>query len=80
MPGTILRSMTLSAAILLIGCGGINRTEIIKHPDTPMLIAEGRGNLRVYVWDGEKLIEYGWVQASELKGWTVDKFDWDSVK
>lgn len=66
------------------GCsllGGLRRDEIMKHPDAPMLIAEARGRyLRVFVYRkaDAKLVEYGWIRASEVKGWTLTKYDWEA--
>ncbi len=81
---TLSRVVLISTLCLVAsGCslGGLRRSEILKHPDAPMLIAEARGRyLRVFVYvkDEARLIEYGWVRASEVEGWTLTKYDWEA--
>ena len=52
-----------------------------------MVISDSRGNLsgawvRVSIWDKQarRLVDYGWVRAAELEGWTLRKFDWDAYE
>jgi len=70
------------ALVLCSGClGGLRRHEIVKHPDAPMLIAETRGGyVRVFVYRkaDARLVEYGWVRLSTVKGWTLTKYDWEA--
>ena len=72
--------LTILIVALLIGCGGLSRTKIVKHPDAPMLIIEAkRGHVKVCVYNrgSNSLVEYGWVRVDELVGWTVDKYNWE---
>lgn len=65
-------------ALVVFGCG----PPVVKHPDASMLITDSRMNaVRVSVWQKshKRLIDYGWVSTGDLVGWTVSKFDWDSV-
>ena len=69
----------LLVAALVCGCF-FRPTEVVKHPDAPMLILEAkRGFLRVAVYDKaqNQLIEYGWIGTRESKGWSLMKYDWD---
>lgn len=75
-------ALLLLVAALVCGCF-FRPTEVVKHPDAPMLILEAkRGFLRVAVYDteGNRLIQLGWVRADDarLKGWSVMKYDWDA--
>ena len=67
--------------MVLTACGGLARTDVVAHPDAPMLITEGKGTLRVSVYDAatNRMIELGWVDASQLKGRTVTKYDWEAL-
>ena len=71
----------LLLASVLTGCGGLARTDIVPHPDAPMLITEATGRLRVSVYDAaqNRMVELGWVDAAQLKGRTVSKYDWESL-
>ena len=68
---------------LLVGCtsGGLARTQIVRHPDAPMLITQARGTARVSVFDAQTrtLIDAGSVDLSTLEGWTISKYDWERV-
>jgi len=65
------------------GCtlfGAFAPAEIVRHPDAPMLILEAKGEyVRVAIYDSESnnLVEYGWILSSEVKGWTISKYDWE---
>jgi len=48
----------------------------VAAPDSPMLILESRGAVRVAMMDGDEMVEVGWVDAAELEGQTVVQFDW----
>lgn len=41
-----------------------------------MLIVEAKGSVLVAMRDGEDMVIVGWVDAAEIKGQTVVKFDW----
>ena len=47
---------------------------IVKHPDAPMFIMQGKVKVAIYYKKDNKLIEYGWVDA---EGMTMRKFDWE---
>jgi len=65
----------------LTACGGLAKTEIVASPDAPVLILEGKGKVRVSVYDAtqNKMVELGWVDSAQLKGRTVSKYDWESL-
>jgi len=76
----MLRKITITILLLAIillafGCGGLARTKILKHPETPMLIIESRGRVKVAVEVEGELVEYGWVKVPE--GWTLVLYDWE---
>jgi hypothetical protein len=48
----------------------------VAAPDSPMLIVEGRGSLRVAMLDGEDMVDVGWIDAADLEGQTVVQYDW----
>ena len=48
----------------------------VAAPDSPMLIVEGKGSLRVAMLDGEDMVDVGWIDAAELEGQTVVQYDW----
>lgn len=76
--------LVVAAIICLVasGClGGLRRSEILKHPDAPMYIAEARGRyvrVFVYVKADAKLVEYGWIRIADVEGWTLTKYDWEA--
>ncbi len=67
------------------GCnwfGGFRPSEVIKHPDAPVLIAEVKGEYaRGYVWDSEakELTDFGWfhLDNSSLANRTILTYDWE---
>ncbi len=69
----------------LSGCltlRGLSPDVIIKHPDSPLLIQETKGNkIKVSIYNAQekKMIEYGWIDISACRhyeGWTIMKYDW----
>ena len=72
-------SVVIIILALLIACSPFKQDEIVKHPDAPMLIIEGKGKVRVSIYykDINKMIEYGWVDLKELNGWSIKKHDWE---
>lgn len=81
---TKTRMMVMMTLVMstLMGCGGLQRTSLVKHPDSPMLIQDVRsGSVKVAVWDSatKTMVEYGWVSLSDFRGWTITKFDWSKV-
>jgi hypothetical protein len=65
-------ALWVAALASLNGCG----PRYVAAPDSPMLIVEGRGSLRVAMLDGEDMVDVGWIDAEELEGQTVVKYDW----
>jgi hypothetical protein len=41
-----------------------------------MLVLEAKGRLRVAMKDGDRMVDVGWIDASEIEGQTVVQFDW----
>ena len=41
-----------------------------------MLIVEAKGSVKVAMQDGAELVEIGWIDARELEGQTVVRYDW----
>jgi len=63
----------LAAALLLLtGCG----PRFVRAPDSPLLILEARGRVRVAAYDQGKLVDIGWIDARELEEQTVVPYDW----
>ena len=50
--------------------------QYVAAPDSPMLILEGKGSVRVAMLDGEDMVDVGWIDAAELEGQTVVQYDW----
>lgn len=65
-------ALSAAAAALLTGCG----PRFVAAPDSPMLIVEARGKLKVAMMDGDRLVEVGWIDARAVEGQTVVQFDW----
>lgn len=62
------------ASALPIACA----PRYVIAPDSPVLITEGRGSVRIALHDGEKFIDCGWIDAADLKGLTAVKYDWST--
>jgi len=72
-----VRDVALCASLvahlaLLKGCG----PQYVAAPDSPMLIIEAKGSVRVAMLDGEDMVDVGWIDAEELEGQTVVQYDW----
>lgn len=65
-------TLLAAASALPIGCA----PPYAIAPDSPLLILEARGSVRVAAMEGETMIELGWIDASELNGLTAVEFDW----
>lgn len=65
-------ALWVAALASLNACG----PRYVAAPDSPMLILEGRGSVRVAMLDGEEMVEVGWIDAADLEGQTVVKYDW----
>ena len=63
-----------AALVSLTACG----PRFVAAPDSPMLVLEARGMVRVAMDDGGKLVEVGWIDARELEGQTVVQYDWSA--
>lgn len=78
----------VSVAIATTGCTSLEPPKdlkgptIVKHPDASMVVTEVDGEwLRVAIWDDEisELVDYGWIKMSAYVGWTIHKFNWESL-
>ena len=71
-----LGAFASSAAVALspIACG----PKYVAAPDSPMLILDARGAVKVAMMDGDEMVEVGWVDAAELEGQTVVRYDWSA--
>lgn len=69
-----LAAFASSAAVALSpsGCG----PRYVAAPDSPMLIIDARGAVKVAMMDGNEMVDVGWVDAAELQGQTVVRYDW----
>ena len=65
-------ALWVAALASLNACG----PQYVAAPDSPMLILEGKGSVRVGMLDGEDMVDVGWIDAAELEGQTVVKYDW----
>lgn len=65
-------------ALWVAALGSLNACgqQYVAAPDSPMLIVEGRGSLRVAMLDGDDMVDVGWIDAEELEGQTVVQYDW----
>jgi hypothetical protein len=63
----------LAAAVAsLTGCG----PKYVAAPDSPMLVLQAKGRLRVAMQDGDRMVDVGWIDAADIEGQTVVQFDW----
>jgi len=65
-------ALWVAALASLNACG----PQYVAAPDSPMLIIEGKGSVRVAMLDGEDMVDVGWVDAADLEGQTVVQYDW----
>jgi len=65
-------ALWVAALASLNACG----PQYVAAPDSPMLILEGKGSVRVAMLDGEDMVDVGWIDAAALKGQTVVQYDW----
>ena len=65
-------ALWVAALASLNACG----PQYVAAPDSPMLIIEAKGSVRVAMLDGEDMVDVGWVDAAELEGQTVVQYDW----
>jgi hypothetical protein len=65
-------ALWVAALASLNACG----PRYVRTPDSPMLILEGKGSVRVAMLDGEEMVDVGWIDAAELEGQTVVQYDW----
>lgn len=67
-------ALWVAALASLNACG----PKYVAAPESPMLILEGKGSVRVAMLDGEEMVDVGWIDAADLEGQTVVEFDWSS--
>ncbi len=65
-------ALWVAALASLNACG----PQYVAAPDSPMLIIEAKGSVRVAMLDGEDMVDVGWIDAKELEGQTVVQYDW----
>ena len=65
-------ALWVAALASLNACG----PQYVRAPESPMLILEGNGSVRVAMLDGEEMVDVGWIDAAELEGQTVVQYDW----
>lgn len=73
------RSLAAYASLVAValspsGCA----PKYVAAPDSPMLIIDSRGALKVAMMDGDEMVEVGWVDAADLEGQTVVHYDWSN--
>ena len=75
--------LLIVALVIQAGCSilpGLQNVDIVKHPDSPMLIQDVSGNkIKVAIYDSttNTMIEYGWIEIdSTIIGWTITKYNW----
>ena len=65
-------ALWVAALASLNACG----PRYVRAPDSPMLILQGKGSVRVAMLDGEEMVDVGWIDAADLEGQTVVQYDW----
>jgi len=65
-------ALWVAVALSPSGCG----PRYVAAPESPMLILDARGAVRVAMMDGDDMVEVGWVDAADLEGQTVVQYDW----
>jgi hypothetical protein len=65
-------ALWVAALASLNACG----PKYVAAPESPMLIIEAKGSVRVAMLDGEDMVDVGWIDAEELEGQTVVQYDW----
>ena len=65
-------ALWVAALASLNACG----PRYVRAPESPMLILEGNGSVRVAMLDGEEMVDVGWIDAADLEGQTVVQYDW----
>lgn len=69
-------ALWVAALASLNACG----PQYVAAPDSPMLILEGKGRVRVAMLDGEDMVDVGWIDAEKLEGQTVVQYDWSEPR
>ena len=75
----LLFSINVFAMCGCISTSGLKSVKIVKHPDSSFLIVDAKGDrvqIAIESNDEKKLIVWGWVRVSDLKGWTCTKYNW----
>jgi hypothetical protein len=65
-------ALWVAALASLNACG----PRYVAAPDSPMLILQAKGSVRVAMLDGADMVDIGWIDAAELEGQTVVQYDW----
>ena len=65
-------ALWVAALASLNACG----PRYVAAPDSPMLVLEGKGSVRVAMLDGKDMVDVGWIDAAQLEGQTVVQYDW----
>ncbi|MDA7496090.1 hypothetical protein N8457_00210 [bacterium] len=73
--------MTALIVTVMMGCSNTKdiNSDLVRHPDAPMLILSGSGNIKVAIYDArtKTLVPHGTINISNFEGWTITKFDWE---
>lgn len=72
-----MRRLWVVAVLAVSGC--FASPQMVRHPDAPMLILEGKGSVAVAVYDRSRneMVAVGEVDVKDLVGWTVHRYDWE---
>ena len=74
------RPLRASCTLLAAACAQLSACgpRFVRAPESPLLLVEMKGSARVAMLDGDKMIDVGWIDASELEGMTAVQFDWSA--
>lgn len=62
----------VAVALSLTACA----PKYVAAPESPMLILDAKGTVKVAMMDGDEMVEVGWIDAADLEGQTVVYYDW----
>lgn len=65
-------ALLVVVALSLTACA----PKYVAAPESPMLILDAKGTVKVAMMDGDEMVEVGWIDAADLKGQTVVHYDW----
>lgn len=74
----LLYVLIVALVVMLTGCGGLKRPDVVVHPDAAMLIVEAKGYAKVSMPNPQtgQMEVIGSIDLSTYKGWTLSKYDW----